>query len=322
MASTSSVAKRKIRRAIGKVVGGEYVPWLVRAFFTKLPKADLVFASFGPPESAILGRIFARRLNVPLVIELRDMWAGADAFGYGSSLHRFFEKSVCSSASELVVTTGALSSVYRERYPATPVTTVWNGIDNIYPYLRVAPIKEAPLHLVYAGSIYGSRNFDCLIRALRALEQHVHFEVFGNISASQQAELLSAVDGTNVTVRFPGILERDKLAKALSIAHVLVLVTHQDAASAKLVPAKLFEYLGIQRPILAITEDDIIKKILTDVQAPAAVVPFDENAIASALLSYNDWAFKPARGLERLSRREQIRLLADVLNRVHRDAKR
>jgi|GEM_PF-5024715 len=82
-----------------------------------------------------------------------------------------------------------------------------------------------------------------------------------------------------------GHKEALKIAKA---SHVLLLLKHMDNAYDGIVPGKLYEYIGLCRPVLGLVPDGEAKDIISGLKRGIAVPQDDEDKIARAVCSLYD----------------------------------
>lgn len=119
--------------------------------------------------------------------------------------------------------------------PPERVHTVLNGVrlDRI-PAQTPQPRGEDPLHLIYVGRLVSWKGVEHLLAALYGLDG-VHLTVVGD---GPLAESLAAqVKAHALPVTFRGRLSREQTLKAMSAAHVLVLVSSYEGLSHTLIEA-------------------------------------------------------------------------------------
>jgi len=218
---------------------------------------DIVYSSSPPFTAHVAARRIARKIGVPWVADFRDLWADSHhTAGYPKvrkHLERVFEKHILKDAAGIVTASPAFTEIM-QRWHNQPMLTMTNGYDpEDYPTKGVRCAEEGKLSLVYAGTFYDNFDVSLLLRALRLLgpdAERVRLTFFGKglepvVIAASRLEVSGLVD-----VRGP--VPRDE-AMALQVgADAFVLFTWTDERFGGWLPAKLFSYLGAQRPILAI----------------------------------------------------------------------
>jgi hypothetical protein len=183
--------------------------------------------------------------------------------------------------------------------------------------------------LVHAGSLYGGRNANVIIDGLARLRANRNSNVNGvRIVLAGRSDSTSGVDERATAAAIAeGWLdfERDEVPQAKAdqltcSAHGLLLLQPQSVIQ---VPAKLFDYLSIGRPILAlIPRESSIEWILSRSGVPYVAVYTDDTAetVERKLLGYleipntvtkaNDW-FR-----QNFDARRQTSQLAGMLEHV------
>lgn len=126
--------------------------------------ASVVVVS-APPISPLCAAVFtARKLKLPVVVDLRDPITDIGAADAGQSrsrrwtARRFVERYVVENADAIVTTTPGLQDRLRSRYPAASarISCILNGFDG-----EMTPAKlntEHRLSIVFAGELYLNRN--------------------------------------------------------------------------------------------------------------------------------------------------------------------
>ena len=229
------------------------------------PALHRVVVSCGPPHMVHRSaRGLARRVGLPLIVDLRDPWSHAErVHGEVASplwfrLAERFESRAFEQASLVVMNTPAAHETMREEYPglADKLICVTNGFDDdAIP----EPTHSEVFVLACAGAIYAGRSPRNLFRAVRIVADelglgaaHLQVELMGDFGADAIIEM-SRQEGvqTLVTLIPPGSI-RD-VASLLSRAAILVNLP-QDSDLA--IPSKIFEYMVYPSWLLALAERD------------------------------------------------------------------
>lgn len=222
---------------------------------------DAVFATSSRLMTGVLGAAVARRLGVPLYLDIRDIFVDTIGDVLPRPLSTLLKPSfaglesfaVGSAASVNLVSEG-FRDYFQRRHPRQRYTTFTNGIDpEFLEPLAPQPAGPAgrPLRIVYAGNIGDGQGLHAIVPALASrLAGRAEFEIIGD--GGRRAELCRAITAagcTNVLIREP--VPRDRLREAYSNADVLFLHLNDYEAFAKVLPSKIFEYAATGRPILA-----------------------------------------------------------------------
>ncbi|MEQ9449791.1 MAG: glycosyltransferase, partial [Rhodospirillaceae bacterium] len=124
---------------------------------------DIVFASAPPFTTLIAGRMIAKRVRAPLVVEYRDRWM-EDPYGDGGPplrrwIDRRLEKWCAAAACGVVTVSDPWADDYRARWNK-PVAVAYNGYDpdDVAAISDATPADSDKLVILYTGIIYPERR--------------------------------------------------------------------------------------------------------------------------------------------------------------------
>jgi len=334
---------------------GPMLGWVPRAYATAskvLRTAPIsVILSTSPPPPVHLAAFWLKRRNPRLkwVADFRDPMNGnavsVGPTGSRSLLHRirwallraedsWLERFIFRHADLLIANTDTTAEMWRGSYPeARPkITYIWNGFD---PDETIGPaaIQERGYRvLTHVGEIYGGRHPGILFASLHRLIESGRFDptrlrvrMIGPIdrdTVPSQDVLDGLIAKGCVTVE-AGAASPQEAAQSMMEAHLLLLVDWVGKGSGLQVPSKLYPYLRIGRPILAITKrDSPVARILARSGVPfVALHPddsddtVDEKVLAFLQLSSestnaSDWFW------QNFDAKRQVHQLAQLLDRL------
>jgi glycosyltransferase involved in cell wall biosynthesis len=224
--------------------------------------------STSPPLSAhIAAYRIQRRHGLKWVADFRDPLCGDTGRRLRPTrfidpyLERFFFR----HADALIANTDTALEFWSERYPhwRDKMHVIWNGFD---PQEETGP-AEIPLRrdkvMVHAGALYPNRHPGPLAEAIERLLRRDP----GSADRIRIRLIGALPDETGVSDRFTRLVEsgvmeflprtgKDEATRALKEADYLLLLDVNTRTTPLQVPSKLFEYIRIGRPILAITMRD------------------------------------------------------------------
>ena len=289
-----------------------WLPWALAAGrrIARRDPVDLVYSTSPPATAHLIAWRLARSLRKPWVADFRDPWfeeiaePGAPAGRLFRAIDRRLEAHVVADASHVVSTTEDVRGMLMARYPALPrgkFSVIANGYDEqdfaALPMQTGTPTDR--LTLVHAGSINPHfRDPVPLLAALRhaadagALDAtRIRLRFLGGGAYAESTELRQAiaahglVDSVETVPRLPyaqGLRE-------LAAADVLVLLQASEDTRA-LVPAKLYEYLRLRKPVLALTLPGEVSALLATTAGGFAVDPADSAQLVQVLTTlYRGW---------------------------------
>ncbi len=247
-----------------------------RAIFTQ---ADVYFIS-SPPFSmmipAILLMLFRRKTAI--VFEERDLlsinplltFRIVRASGWMKALEHWLLRKVDGA---VVASSGAQAELEQYwsdlRSRTHPIQVVSNGFfKEDYGFLKTlpAPERKGPLRIIHIGNLYGSRSPIPLLEALEELRKKrpeldlshsLRFVFMGKFQSVEDRENFQArVDRSGLGELFVlrDLAPRSEALREVLEADIAFLITHRTG-SEWAVPAKLYEYIALGRPILALSSD-------------------------------------------------------------------
>jgi glycosyltransferase involved in cell wall biosynthesis len=260
-------------------------------------RPDAVLTS-GPPHAIhLLGRHLRRWMGLPWVADFRDPWVAGDRSAMHPNPHpweRRGELSVMRQADAIVVNTPGACDLMCRAYPqyAAKVTAITNGFDpESFEANPIPPLSGPTIEIVHTGVIYASRSPVPFLEAVRQLGatslagRGLRVRLIGTfVDQSTKDEIEDQVrKGLNASVSLEDRVPYPQAIRAMVQADVLLLLDTPGRRAG--VPAKLYEYIGAGRPILALAEPDSdVAWVLRENGLPHRVAPpRDPEAIRGAL---------------------------------------
>ncbi len=319
---------------------GWYLHTLLAGWHTlKRCRIDALYSTAPPWTGHMVAHRLARAFGIPWVADFRDPWV-SDPFTDipFETLRRQNAKGeaqTLDTADAIVCVLETMRQDFLARYPrrlGDDVVTIPNGFDPD-DYTDLPTESDGTLTILHAGQIYGRRRVDPLLAALNEwrrvdpeLTASVKVQLVGG--SPEHLENLQAViqryqSQSYVQVE-PEVPHREILGR-LSRATILLLVGFSGPGAQYQMSGKIFEYLAIRRPILALAPPSCpVGDILRETGVRHWIVSPDDGAgLVQALKDIGeDWKsgrlFGPqshAR-IDAYDRREQAKRLARVLDRA------
>jgi glycosyltransferase involved in cell wall biosynthesis len=277
------------------------LPAVVRA--VKQFRPDVVLTS-GPPHCVhFLGMFLKRYYGMPWLATLRDPWYTncPPEYGWfpGPRWQRFWERRMVQQADGVIANTPRCCAGLQAAYPAQRqrIDFVTNGFDPEFfpPPAPLMPV-QTQLTVLHAGELYCGRNPGPFFDAVKAVEQTrtsaqvpVKVRLLGRFTEDRFDPLPAFKQrGLEHLVEIGGQVPYAEALQAMTRAHILLLI---DTPGKKFsIPAKLFEYLGAARPILALCEQDsdVAWALKTGGIDHRVVSPLNVSAIQRALVELRD----------------------------------
>jgi glycosyltransferase involved in cell wall biosynthesis len=314
--------------------------WAVRraAQLIRRERVAAVWSTFPIATAHAIGLDVARAHGLPWIAEFRDpMWQGD--YPPDPAMNRAWrelETRIFERANRVVVTTPSAVDVYAERFPAferSRIQLIENGYDE-ETFERAGgrphagPMPGRPVTLLHSGIVYRSERdptqfFDAIARlkskgAISASSLQVILRATANDEAYRRD--LNRLGIEDIVRLEPPVDYLAALEEMLSVDGLLLLQASNCNAQ---IPAKLYEYLRAERPILALTDPAGDTARTLDAAGAGLVARLDStDEIEAAIPAFMEqvrrgtWRRASAEAVRRCSRAAQAGQLAQVLDAV------
>jgi glycosyltransferase involved in cell wall biosynthesis len=231
---------------------------------------DVAYSSSGPFTSHLVGLLLKRITRKPWVAELRDGWYRwnraifPDYPAWRDALERRLEAAAIRSADRVILVTDRMATAYRRQYADLPnghFGVVSNGFDPLQLESQQTIEPHATWRVLHAGALYYGRSLATFLEAIRQLEKtnpefarSFRLTLLGTLDAAARREVDASALGASVRVL--GQTDHASAIRAMRSADALLLVANTTPGAEATVPGKLFEYLAVGRPIIAVAPPD------------------------------------------------------------------
>jgi hypothetical protein len=243
------------------------VGWLPFAFpaakrLIRKRKIDLVLITVPPFSTLRLATSLRRKFpTLPIVLDFRDEWLTSTLYlvSFNSNpravrIAQQTESEAVRDATAVVCVTEAAVAELRKRYPQQPPTKfhcIPNGFDT--PAITIEPQpatsnRQPATLLTYIGTVYGSTDPTPVVEAILTLPAEIRAQLrlrfIGHIETPAYRETLLSL---GPQIELIGFLPQAQALAYIAQTDYLLLITHDPIN----VAAKLYDYLGSGKPILA-----------------------------------------------------------------------
>jgi glycosyltransferase involved in cell wall biosynthesis len=265
---------------------------------------DVIFSTGKPWTAHLIGMALKRWTGKPLVVDFRDPWL-TNPFRDGSNTFRnrveaYLEKRVVEIADLVVANTATLKDEFLSRFPQQPpdkFVVLLNGFDP--DDFGGATNKRADLAgqfiVTHTGFLYGRRDPRQFLEALALLLETQRID--------RDRIKISLVGSVDLPYDLPEYLRARRLD---GVVNLVEQVTYQDSleylrnsdallllqpGTKTQIPSKLFEYIALGKPILAVSPSDgATSQLVAGESIGVAAEAEDISAIASAIEKlYQAW---------------------------------
>ena len=258
-----------------------WIPFAVRSAMRahRRRAVDAIYSTSPAITGHIVAGLVARRTGLPWVADFRDPWVGNSLLPPLPAQYRrlqgWLERWIVDNASHVVAVTPSLTDALQSRYPsnAGKITTITNGYDaeemrTVVPAAR----DDRFFRLVYTGSLTtGKEGLDTFLAGLALLldrdpavidRLRVEFIGWKDETSSEQARHWLTDPRLSAVVTFSGHRPRLEAMEAAAAADAALYLLADDPGSKLFVGGKLFDYIGLGVPVLAIVPEGDAKHLL------------------------------------------------------------
>ncbi len=238
--------------------------------YLKEHPVDVIVTTGSPHSLHLIGRELKRRTGIPWLADFRDPWTNVDYYGqlkltkWADRKQRELERAVLTEADQVLTVSWHWAEELKA-LGAKHVEVITNGYDPDDLPTPPEPVDER-WSLVHVGSITATRDVPGLwqvlaerIRNDAEFRERFVLRFVGGVDHTVLRSLESA--GLMGHVERIGQVSHDEALRHMQRARVLLLPVNDTPNVMGFLPAKVFEYLSVQRPILCVApvEADIAR---------------------------------------------------------------
>jgi len=252
-------------------------------------RPDVIIGSSPHLFAALAALRLARRLRVPFVLEVRDLWPESIVAAGGSrspayhalgSLARYL---YARADRIIVLARGTGDHLAAVGVDPARIVYVPNGADPL-PFARHRARPAAPFTLIYAGAHGPANGLDTVLDAAALLRDHPVRIVLVGDGPSKSALQARAAREELPNVEFRDPVPKTAMAELLASAHAGLMVLRDAPLFAFGVsPNKLFDYLAARLPVVCNVPGDVAA-MLRDAAAGEQATDSSPSALAAAIL--------------------------------------
>lgn len=250
-------------------------------------RPDLIWATGRPWTGLLVGLRQARRRKVPFIADFRDPWVAGqqhETSEYRGSAKVLWkraqrlERSICEGAARVILNTDELREVFCMTYPelAEKFVVIPNGYPEYLAERFKAVYREngrrlqktGTVEFSHFGTVYGGRKPLALLQAVDQLlregkvepgRMRLRFVGSWEVDDVTCERLAKDLEQKGVLQREQPVSHQQCLAKMANADYLLVL----QAGFSLQIPAKIYEYIVADRPVLVIGGKGATENLVT-----------------------------------------------------------
>ncbi|MBU5613385.1 glycosyltransferase [Geomonas azotofigens] len=285
-----------------------WIPFAVRLAAQRYRKApfDVIFSTSPPESPHLVAALLKRKFGVPWIADFRDGWLfeplkPPECYqGLHGKLLKALEGVVVAGADRVIGVTAPIAQDFRDRYPehAQKVAVLTNGYDHAeIDGVERRRREDGVFQITYTGALSVSRPgrtvlpfYQAVAGAVRenraGIADHLKVTFVGEILSQEREAVVSL--GLERWVEFKPSVPRPQAIQLQKDADVLLLITEPGRKG--VATAKLFDYIGVRRPVLALAKGDTAGRIVGDLGIGPVVDRLEVAEIQQAVCAlYDRW---------------------------------
>jgi glycosyltransferase involved in cell wall biosynthesis len=231
---------------------------------------DMIYSTGGAFAAHLAAQALSRRTGLPWMAEVHDPFVtpGQPVRSAQARMQCKVEKIICTEASLAVWFTDQALASAKARHPQLGARgkVLLPGIDQ--PFVAGLPARTASSKLIlgHFGSLSETRNLVRIVEAFEHLRVHapevlqdIELHIYGGPLDVISAKRIQASASRSHFRHFgrveadpeSGLTGRERILQKMRSVDVLLLLHGEEPICEEYIPSKMYEYLWMQRPILA-----------------------------------------------------------------------
>jgi glycosyltransferase involved in cell wall biosynthesis len=225
----------------------------------KKKKYDMVFATSSRLFTAFLGSYIARKKDIPLFLDIRDIFLDTLNSIMNSwqlfilkPIIAYIERFTMKQANHINLVSEGFKEYFIKKYPNKSFSYFTNGIDEEFlGYDFNKTTKSNKKVITYAGNIGEGQGLHQIVPFMAEyLGIEYEFHIYGD--GGKKNELLQILEERQIkNIKISSPVSRDKLKTIYKESDYLFLHLNDYDAFKKVLPSKIFEYGATGKPVVA-----------------------------------------------------------------------
>lgn len=311
-------------------IGWKNFVLLVGRKVIKEERPNVIFSSSSPVTSHIIASQLSKEFHIPWVADFRDLWTQNHYTNHvfvRKIIERRLEKNTLKNADRLLAVSEPLAEKLEFLHNKKAIV-ITNGFD-LDDYSKSPPPLTQFFSTTYTGAIYkGKRDPSHLFAAIKELledkiieEDKFCVRFFG--PGGEYIRQLAATYNIQNVIHCEGVVPYKNSIRAQRESTILLLLNWCCLEEEGVYTGKIFEYLGAQRPILAIPKNNgVVDELL--MKTNAGVVAGTKEEVKKVLkkwyIYFKENGTLPYKGekdvIMQYTRERKAKELADVLDNI------
>lgn len=298
---------------------------------------NLVYTTSAPYSAHLVGYYLKTNYMLPWVADFRDEWTNNPYISYTKNtrydLEKHMEETLLNSCNKIVTISNIAKSNYINNFniDEKKVEVITNGYDEEDFSHCSESEKNNKFTIIYNGTFYLDIKPYTFIKAINNLinsnminTESIEIKFIGKID--KEIKLEAQLRDTYKLIKFANYMTHIESLKESLKGDLLLLITGKREEVKSVYTGKVFEYLRLKKPILALTpKDSVIEKLLEETSCGINAEYDDIESIENIIFKYySDWKndekfIVNEDKIKKYERKKLTKNLAKVFDEVLRD---
>lgn len=254
-----------------------FLPAFIKAYkIIKKEHIEIIFTSSLAYSDHLIALTLQKTTGVKWVADFRDEWTTNPGVRFATPLHRFLAKKmelkIIKSADHIISVSEPITKYFRHLSGNRQAfSTITNGFDREDLPVNQHFIKNKYCQITYVGTLYGKGND--VADSFKRVIQELHIKDLKVVFWGQEKKVT-----------------HKEAVQIMAESDILLLILSSDFRPG-VYTGKLFEYLAVRRPILALAgRETAAAKLIDKIKAGEVADPLDKEEIKAKILKmYYAW---------------------------------
>lgn len=232
---------------------------------------DVIWSTSDPWSGAYIAGKAAKKTGVKWIADFRDPWTLCSVRfptkgKFAKMIDKKIEKWIVKNVDYMTFTAQSTEQSYLEYYPElqNKTSTIYNSFNDDIEIVSNTLIRKK-VQILFLGTFRWLSNAELIIKVLKSIKDKepdlfkcIEVISYGNLTGEDLEH--AKRNGVDQAFILRNKVPNEEVQKELSNSDVLLLSTHPNRTD--IVPAKLFDYLPSEKPILSLVQNNEVNDIL------------------------------------------------------------
>jgi glycosyltransferase involved in cell wall biosynthesis len=216
-------------------------------------KPDIIFST-SPPHSLQLGaKKLAKKSGLRWIADFRDPWIEAyweseiERINLSSQINKKLEMSILKNADVITTVSEGVCDLFRKKMDKQ-YETIYSGMDSV----NNDAVISQHFQIIYLGNMSKYQSPEPILKAIDILPQTIKSQILLLFVGKVYKDYIERFKNQNIKIKTQNFLPRDEMRNIARSASLLLLINPPSFYGKGMMTAKIFDYLSLRKPILAV----------------------------------------------------------------------